>query len=164
MEKSLLALKASITAAVAAITAVFGWMGWLVLFWIGLMLGDWITGSLASARNGNWNSARARSGIWHKGGMIVIVGVAAGADFLIGIVVNHIPGIGLPFAYSVALCPLALVWYCVTEMGSITENAGAMGAPIPGFLTKALKLLNATFEKKADESTSEPDNEEKLEA
>jgi len=39
------------------------------------------------------------------------------------------------------LCPLAIIWYLLTELGSIIENAGKMGAPIPGFIKKALALF-----------------------
>ena len=35
---------------------------------------------------------------------------------------------------------VGLVWYCVTELGSIAENAALMGAPVPAWL---LKLLEA---------------------
>ena len=34
---------------------------------------------------------------------------------------------------------MVLVWYIVTELGSITENAVDMGAPVPSLLTKLLK-------------------------
>ena len=34
--------------------------------------------------------------------------------------------------------PVILVWYIFTELGSIAENATAMGAPVPAWLTKLL--------------------------
>ena len=34
--------------------------------------------------------------------------------------------------------PVALVWYIFTELGSIAENAAAMGAPVPGWLVRIL--------------------------
>lgn len=40
------------------------------------------------------------------------------------------------------LGPVVLVWYIVTELGSIVENAGALGAPIPAFLQAAIQSLN----------------------
>ena len=82
----------------------------------------------------------AREGIWHKAGMIVVVIVAAGADLLIALVLENIPVVQLPFTYSGLICPIVLVWYGVTELGSITENAVAMGAPVPGWLTKLLQV------------------------
>ena len=37
---------------------------------------------------------------------------------------------------------IGIVWYILTEAGSIIENAGALGAKIPGFLRKAIEALN----------------------
>ena len=61
---------------------------------------------------------------------------------IIAMILANIPGITLPFDYSVFLGPVVLVWYIVTELGSIVENAGALGAPIPAFLQAAIKSLN----------------------
>lgn len=63
-------------------------------------------------------------------------------DWLIATILTNIPGIALPFDYSVFLGPVVLVWYIVTELGSIVENAGALGAPIPAFLQAAIKSLD----------------------
>ncbi len=133
------AFKATSTAILAALTALWGWFGWLVLLWVGLMLLDYITGSVAAGKDGTWSSKVARDGIFHKLGCIVAVMVAGGADLLIRTVLENIPGISLPFDYTVLLCPLVLVWYILTELGSIIENAAAMGAPVPGFLKTALQ-------------------------
>ena len=104
------------------------------------MVVDYITGSAVAAKQGQWSSSMAREGIWHKTGMIVVVIVAAGADLLIALVLENIPAVQLPFTYSGLICPIVLVWYGVTELGSITENAVAMGAPVPGWLTKLLQV------------------------
>lgn len=74
----------------------------------------------------------AREGIWHKTGSIK-------ADAVIGNVVNNITSVSLPVTYTVLLSPIVIVWYILTELGSIFENAGKMGAPVPGFLKKAIK-------------------------
>lgn len=43
--------------------------------------------------------------------------------------------------------PLVFVWYILTELGSILENAVKMGVPIPEWLMKllsvGLKIINA---------------------
>lgn len=132
--------KASVIAVIGALTGLWGWFGWLVIGWVICMVMDYITGSLAAAKQGEWSSAQAREGIWHKAGMIVVVIVAAGADLLIALVLANIPAVQLPFTYSGLICPIVLVWYGVTELGSITENAVAMGAPVPGWLTKLLQV------------------------
>ncbi len=43
----------------------------------------------------------------------------------------NVPRVELPFTYTVLLCPLAVTWYILIEDGSIIENAGALGVPIP---------------------------------
>lgn len=133
------AWKAAVTAVLGALTALWGWFGWLVLGWVGLMVLDYITGSAAAAKDGQWSSKEARAGIWHKAGMVVVVVVAAGADMLIALVLVNLPVIQLPVAYRGLICPMVLVWYCITELGSIAENAVTMGAKVPGWLTKLLK-------------------------
>ncbi|MGO5022107.1 phage holin family protein [Lawsonibacter sp. LCP25S3_G6] len=132
--------KMIVAALLGALTGLWGWFGWLVIGWIICMVVDYITGSAAAAKQGQWSSSMAREGIWHKAGMIVVVIVAAGADLLIALVLANIPAVQLPFTYSGLICPIVLVWYGVTELGSITENAVAMGAPVPGWLTKLLQV------------------------
>lgn len=132
--------KVAVAAVLGALTGLWGWMGWLIIGWVICMATDYITGSAAAAHEGEWSSAKAREGIWHKAGMIVVVLVAAGADLLISLVIANIPAVQLPFEYSGLVCPIVLVWYVVTELGSITENAVAMGAPVPGWLTRLLKV------------------------
>ncbi len=132
--------KVAVVAVIGALTGLWGWIGWLVIGWVICMVVDYITGSAAAAKEGEWSSAKAREGIWHKAGMIVVVLVAAGADLLISCLLANIPAVQLPFAYSGLVCPIVLVWYVVTELGSITENAVAMGAPVPGWMTRLLKV------------------------
>ena len=131
-----LAVKAAIVGIFGAFGAAFGWLGWLVLAWFGCMVVDYLSGSSAAMKAGQWSSAKARGGIWHKAGMIVVVVVAALADAVLGMVVSKMPG--LPIDYTVLLLPMVLVWYILTELGSILENAAAMGAPVPEFLIRIL--------------------------
>ena len=48
--------KVWLTAAVAALTAIWGWFGWLVVAWVLLMLADWLIGSAAAMKRGEWSS------------------------------------------------------------------------------------------------------------
>jgi len=140
-----LAIKATIVGAAGAFSAAFGWLGWLILAWAACMIVDYISGSAAAAQAGEWSSAAARAGIWHKGGMILVVIAAAIADAVLGMVLAEIPA--LPVEYTVLVLPIVLVWYVLTELGSILENAAAMGAPVPDFL---VRLLAAAKEKVED--------------
>ena len=140
MEKTINQIKAAIAAALGLLTGLWGWMGWLVAGWVVCMVLDYVTGSLAAARTGEWASARARDGIWHKCGMIVVVLVAAGTDLLLATVLANLPLVALPVEYTGLVCPVVLVWYIVTELGSMVENAAVMGAPVPQWLKKLLAL------------------------
>ena len=140
MDKTINQVKAAVAAMAGLLTGLWGWLGWLVVGWIGCMALDYLTGSMAAAKEGEWSSRQAREGIWHKTGMIVVVAVAAGVDMLLAAVLAHLPLVELPVEYSGLVCPVVLVWYIVTELGSITENAVAMGAPVPRWLVKLLAM------------------------
>ena len=140
MDKTINSIKAAAAAAVGLLTGLWGWLGWLVVGWIGCMALDYLTGSLAAAKEGEWSSGRAREGIWHKCGMIVVVAVSAGVDLLLSLVLANLPLVELPFQYAGLVCPVVLVWYIVTELGSMVENAVVMGAPVPKWLVKLLAL------------------------
>ena len=117
-----------------------GWGGWC---WPGCVHGDRLDQwqRAAAASKGEWSSAVARAGIWHKAGMVVVVIVAAMADGVLGVAVENLPVLGIQ--YTVLILPVVLVWYIFTELGSIAENAAAMGAPVPEGLIKLLAAGNA---------------------
>lgn len=99
--------KAAVAAACGAFTAVFGWLGWLVLAWGACMALDWASGSAAAACKGQWSSAAARAGIWHKAGMVVVVLVSALTDGVLGMAVANLPGLGC--SRTAWCCPWC--WY-----------------------------------------------------
>ncbi len=151
MDKTINQIKAAAAAALGLLTGLWGWFGWLVVGWIGCMALDYLTGSLAAAKEGQWSSGKAREGIWHKCGMIVVVIVAAGADLLLSLVLANLPLVELPIQYAGLVCPVVLVWYIVTELGSIVENAVAMGAVVPNWLTKLLAMSKGAVDKAGEE-------------
>lgn len=141
-------LKAAISAVLAGMTAFWGWTGWLVVIWLVAMVLDYATGSWAALSTGTWDSAVARAGLWHKLGSIVAMLVALLLDVALAEIVNYGDlGLELPFTYKTAFLPLVAIWYIVTELGSIIENAAKLGAPVPKFLISSLKKLK----EKADE-------------
>ena len=153
------AWKAAVTAVFGAMTALWGWLGWLVFGWITLMLLDYLTGSAAALKQGEWSSKVSREGIWHKLGMIVVVMVSAGSDLLISLVLTNLPVVQLPLEYSGLICPLVLVWYCLTELGSIAENAVAMGAAVPSWLPKILEVGKDSVDKAGDGAVHDAKND-----
>lgn len=157
MEERINGFKAAVVWAVGLLTGLWGWFGWLVLGWIGCMTLDFLTGSAAAGKAGEWSSARAREGIWHKAGMIVVVIVAAGADLLVSLVLEHLPILSLPVEYPGLVCPVVLVWYIVSELGSMLENAVAMGAPVPRGLVRFLAAGKKAADKTVDKVIGEGD-------
>ena len=133
--------KFSLTAIFAVIAGIFGWAGWLVLMVIVCAGVDWVTGTIAAFRKGLWSSHLAREGIFGKLGMFLAVAASAIFDLLIYLISTNLPMVDLPFSYKTLLLPLVCIWYICTELGSILENAGTLGAPIPSFLKKAIALL-----------------------
>lgn len=136
MENNLMTFKAAIAAFFTALGAFLGWQGIMALVWVCCMAIDYITGTAAACHDGQWSSKTAREGLWHKGGMIVVVAVAAIADGIMAVICAHIP-VGIE--WPVLILPLVLAWYIITELGSILENAVKMGAPAPEWLVKLLK-------------------------
>lgn len=144
-----LEIKAFFAAIGAFGTALFGWVGWVVIIWLFALILDYITGSAAAAKAGEWSSKTAREGLWHKLGSIVAVLVAAMCDIALGVVIDGIGAeevadwIGGSMTFAT---PMVCIWYIITEAGSILENADKLGAKIPDFLRKRLSKLKDKVE------------------
>ena len=95
-----------------------------VLF--GLMLLDFATGLIAGYKMQNLNSKRAFKGLRKK---LLILVILCGASLMHRLVPN------LGFRTLVG------IFYCATELLSITENDAKAGVPIPKKLKKALEQL-----------------------
>lgn len=152
-ENTILNLKLAVAGALSVLTALWGWFGWLVVVWVLLMLSDWLVGSAAAVHAGKWSSAKLREGAWHKGGMVIIVCVALVADWLIGSMLGHIPGVQLPFEYTVLIGPMVIVWYIIGELGSLAEHAVSMGAPHPKWLPRILDISREAVDAAGDALT-----------
>ena len=126
-------------------------LGWLVLLYAAVIMLDWLTGTALALKEKTWNSGKARQGLWHKCGSVITICVALLTDILLGLVLNNFPSLTLPFDYSTLLTPLVIIWYIVSELGSILENSANMGAPIPGFLKRALEKVKASCDSAAED-------------
>lgn len=136
----MVAIKATVAAVLGAFSAFWGWLGWLMVVWVALMALDYATGTAAALKSGTWASHTAREGIWHKAGEVVVVIISAFADGLLAIVMEQLPLVEIALPEMGLLLPLVLVWYSLTELGSLVENAASMGAPIPSWLIKLLAI------------------------
>lgn len=146
-----LEIKAAITGVFAFITALVGWIGWIVIVWLVSMLLDYLTGTWAAMSRGEWSSSIARKGLWHKLGSIVGILTAALSDFSLGII---IPQLGLNIDYPTIITPIVAIWYIFTELGSIIENVDKLGSKVPPFLRSLIKNFEDKFEKLGDNTVN----------
>lgn len=147
MNENLLTIKTAIVAGCTAIGTFLGWKGVMLIAWVIVMALDYLTGTLAACRDGEWSSSTARNGLWHKGGMIAVVFVAAITDWIMVLIAQYVP-IGIQ--WPGLILPLVLAWYIITELGSILENAVKMGANVPTWLVKLLKSSANILESAGD--------------
>ena len=136
MNENLVTVKTAIVAGGTALGAFLGWKGVMLIAWVAVMALDYLSGTMAACKAKAWNSETAREGLWHKGGMIAVVLVAAITDWIMVLIAQYIP-IGIQ--WPGIILPLVLAWYIITELGSILENAVKLGANVPGWLVKLLK-------------------------
>jgi len=144
--------KVSITACISGLSAALGWRGIVAVVWVIAMAMDYVSGTLAACKAGEWSSATAREGLWHKGAMILVVAVAGIADLIMDVICNNIP---IGFTWPEIVLPLVLAWYIVTELGSVLENAVKMGASVPSWLTHLLKASLQAIENTGDNAAAE---------
>ena len=88
-------IKAAIAAVLAFFTALWGWLGWAVLVWIFCFLLDYLSGTAAARKAGEWSSSIAREGVWHKLGEIFAVLVAALCDIALNPNASFVLFVGL---------------------------------------------------------------------
>ena len=91
MNENAITAKSVIAAALTAAAAFLGWKGILMFVWVSVMALDYLSGTLAACREGQWSSAVARQGLWHKGGMILVVTVAAISDGMLLLLAANMP-------------------------------------------------------------------------
>ena len=156
MNDTLLTTKATITAFFTAVGMMLGWKGIMALAWVALLALDYITGTFAAMKAGEWCSKKAREGAWHKAGAMIVVIVAAIADGIMLVICGNIPVLNI--TWPGMILPLVLAWYIITELGSILENAIKLGANPPAWLTKILATSLKAVENIGETST----NTEKL--
>lgn len=136
MNETVLAAKAAITAFFAAVGLLIGWKGIMILAWVVLMALDYLTGTWAAMKSGEWCSKKAREGAWHKLGAIVVVVVSIIADGIMLVICGNLPMLNI--TWPGIILPLMLAWYILTELGSILENAIKLGANPPAWLSSIL--------------------------
>lgn len=112
----------------ASFTFLFGeWSK--AIIWLIIMVGiDYITGTVASLKTGEWCSGSGFKGIFKKVFIFVMVALCHGLDQI-----SHLN-------FLAEMCIFA---YAVNEFGSILENIDRMGYGncLPSFVKPAMRLL-----------------------
>ena len=149
MKETMLGYKAALVVAISTMGELLGWKGILMVAWVAAMAMDYLSGTMAACKEGKWSSAVARQGLWHKGGMILVVAVSGMADIVMMILCDHIP---VAISWPGLILPLVLGWYLLTELGSVLENAVRLGANVPQWLVKLLEAGAKALEKTGEQS------------
>lgn len=148
MKETMLGYKAALVVAISTMGELLGWKGILMVAWVAAMAMDYLSGTMAACKEGKWSSAVARQGLWHKGGMILVVAVSGMADIVMLILCDHIP---VTISWPGLILPLVLGWYLLTELGSVLENAVRLGANVPQWLVKLLEAGVKALEKAGEQ-------------
>lgn len=148
MKETMLGYKAALVVAISTMGELLGWKGILMVAWVAAMAMDYLSGTMAACKEGKWSSAVARQGLWHKGGMILVVAVSGMADIVMMILCDHIP---VTISWPGLILPLVLGWYLLTELGSVLENAVRLGANVPQWLVKLLEAGVKALEKTGEQ-------------
>lgn len=82
---------------------------------------------------------------------LFVIAVGMVIDYII-IQTSGVLGFNLP---NTMLSLLVTVWYLLNEALSITENAGRMGAPVPGWLMKYIAALKSKIDSDRENTGSE---------
>lgn len=143
-------IRGAITALIAFGTALFGWVGWLIIIMLVCMVLDYLTGTFAACKDKEWRSSIARQGLWHKLGCIAALLVAGLADIAMALIVEQS---GIDFEWSSYITPIVCTWYIFTELGSILENVMKLGGAVPKFLVKLIARLKGNAEEEGDNFT-----------
>lgn len=149
MLENLNSVKSWVSLVGASIASLLGFRGVLFVVLFALMIADYVTGVASAVNRGEWKSSVARKGVSHKLGMIVICAVAGVMDFVIAYIVSCMPDF-ISLEWGGFMFPLVVIWYIVGELGSIVENAVALGAPVPDWLLKALEAGKTVVDNTAE--------------
>ena len=147
LHEKAMALKAAITVSLGAAGEFLGWKGVMVLVLALCMALDYISGTLAAKRKGEWSSKIAREGLYHKSGSIIAVGAAAIVDFVFYFLIPTLPVMGRDIRNPGVFLPLVLAWYIITEICSVLENVAGMGAAVPRWFLKAIEATKKNVDK-----------------
>lgn len=154
MRKAYLLDQVAVSAVIGWLAAKLGLLFWPLAILLILMVIDYITGMLASKAEAiqhpddsayGWSSRRGVLGVIKKVGYMCVIAVALSLD---QIIITSGAQLGFDLPVKGLFGVIVTVWLVFTEMLSIIENTGRMGAPVPKWLAKYIAVLKG----KIDES------------
>lgn len=154
-----------ISAAAAFASDKLGILFPMLMIFSTMMVLDFISGMIASAKEAiehpddpdkGWSSKKGLIGLMKKFSYILTVFVAILVDILL---INAGKYIGVDVRMKTFFGLLVTVWFILNEALSILENAGRIGAKIPGFLLKLIATLKKKVEKNGDEKVDDYDKQ-----
>lgn len=153
MQEKLLAVKTVIAGVIGLASTALTWQTKLIIAMMAMMVIDYVTGTIAGTKKNGWSSQIAREGLLGKIGYFAVLFVAGCADFSLSLLCQQI---GNGMEWKVICLPLVAGWYILTDAGSVLENAVTMGAKVPDWLVKMLKITRD----KLDDSVGIDETEE----
>ena len=138
-------LKIVVSAALSAFAVYLGALAVPIVVLMVMMIIDYLSGMAAAWVQNTLSSKIGAKGIVKKVGYMALIVVAMGVDYLI---YTGIAAADIPLGYKMWFGLLVAVWLIINEMISILENLSRLGVPIPEFLTKIIKRLKTSAERK----------------
>lgn len=138
--------KALLSTAFAALVSYAGQLAVPVIVLFTIVVADYLTGMLRAYLTRSLSSRRGFLGILKKLCYFVIIGVGAGADWLLKFTADTF---SFPYDFPCAVALLVTVWLIINELISILENLRGIGVPLPGFLVRLIGRLKESADNAA---------------
>lgn len=140
-------IKGTICGVGAVLSAKLGLLYMVIPLLLICMVADYLTGMLASKKEGTISSKIGRWGIVKKLMYMVEVAVGVVVDWTIINVADSL-NIKVPTATFFGL--LVAIWIVFNELVSILENLVRLETPMPAFLVNIVKNFKVAIEKQGD--------------
>lgn len=123
----------------------------------GVMLIDYASGMLKAWVNSELSSKTGLKGIVKKVSYLLVICVAAVADWLI---TSGLETLGIHTEVDLCFGLIVTVWFIINECISILENLAVLGVPLPSFLATVICKLRSAVEKSSGIDSGGDDSRE----
>lgn len=137
------AVKIAISAAVGAACAYLGELAVPVIVLSCVMILDYCSGLVKAWITGSISSRTGVKGIVKKVGYLAVVATGMAVDW---VVKYGITAMGAKIEIDFIFALPVIIWLVINECISILENVAECGAPVPGFLLKAIGKIKDKVE------------------